>query len=94
MNLTYEEHQILIDWIQKNFIPIKTFNDKAPSSYGLKHIFEHSENGFYIDNECFKHAMLECGFKARNEKELNWIFNISQKSPAVKNRYKILSNPL
>lgn len=88
MTLTHEEHQILIEWIQANFIPIKSFNNNAPTSYGLKHIFEHSENGFYIDNECFKQAMLECGFKAKDETELNWIFNISQKSPALINRFK------
>lgn len=83
MQLTNEEHSILINWIQNNLLPRKTFND-VKTSYGLKHIFEFSENGFYVDNDCFKSAMIECGFKVKDESELNWVFNISQKSPALK----------
>lgn len=86
MQLTEEQHSILINWIETNIYPRKTFND-VKTSYGLKHLFEFSENGFYVDNECFKLAMLECGFKVRNKSELNWVFNISQKSPALQNMY-------
>lgn len=84
MNLTKDEHEKLIRWIETNLIPRTTFND-AKTSYGLKHIFEFSEGGFYVDNETFKQAMLECGFKVRNPSKENWIFNISQNSPALKN---------
>lgn len=84
MKLTKKEHAILIDWIKKNLLPRETFNN-VKTSYGLKHIFERSEQGFYIDNDCFKSAMVECGFKVKDETEVNWVFNISQKSPALNN---------
>ena len=83
MKLTNDEHLFLIDWIKENLLPRQSFND-VKTSYGLKHIFEFSENGFYVDNDCFKSAMVECGFKVQNESEVNWVFNISQKSPALK----------
>ena len=81
--MTNQEYIVLLDWIKSNLIPIQSFND-SKTSYGLKHIFENSENGFYVDNETFKAAMVECGFKVQNPNELNWVFNISQKSPALK----------
>lgn len=82
MELTDKEHGILLDWIKSNLLPRQTFNN-AKTSYGLKHIFERSENGFYIDNDCFKAAMVECGFNVKDKTALNWVFNISQKSPAL-----------
>lgn len=83
MTLTTKEHETLIDWIKGNLTPRKTFNSRK-TSYGLKHIFEQSPNGFYIENDIFKAAMLECGFKVQNKAAVNWVFNISQKSPALK----------
>lgn len=84
MKLTNAEYDALIMWIKENLYPRDTFND-VKTSYGLKHLFEFSENGFYVDNETFKQAMLECGFKVRNRSKENWVFNISQKSPALQN---------
>lgn len=84
MNISNEEHKLLIEWIEANLIPRETFND-IKTSYGLKHIFEFSDGGFYVDNETFKQAMLECGFRVRNPSKENWIFNISMKSPALRN---------
>lgn len=84
MELPKSKYDALITWIKQNLIPRETFND-VKTSYGLKHIFEFSENGFYVDNDTFKQAMLDCGFKVRNQSHENWIFNISQKSPALKN---------
>lgn len=84
MKLTESQYNILIKWIKKNLLPRETFND-IKTSYGLKHLFEFSEDGFYVDNDTFKQAMLECGFKVRNPSKENWIFNISQKSPALEN---------
>ena len=81
--LTKEEHDILSNWILSNLYPINSFND-VKTSYGLKHIFERDEGGFYVENDDFKSAMVECGFKVRNPNALNWVFNISQRSPALK----------
>lgn len=83
MSLTKVEHDILYDWITLNLIPIKSFND-VKTSYGLKHIFENDECGFYVENDDFKTVMVECGFKVRNPNDINWVFNISQRSPALK----------
>lgn len=46
MALTKSEHDILYDWITFNLTPIKSFND-VKTSYGLKHIFERDDCGFY-----------------------------------------------
>lgn len=72
---------ILVDWIKNHFEPIKSWNLKN-SSYGMKGIFERSENGFYITNGAFKGAMLECGFNVKDKNALNWNFNVSRKSLA------------
>ena len=80
MNLTSKERSLLVEWIVENLYPRQSFND-VKTSYGLKHIFEHSVNGFYVDNDTFKYAMVDCGFNVKNKAELNWVFNISQKSP-------------
>lgn len=83
MELTSAQHSMLIDWIENNFIPRPSFNN-VKTSYGIQYLFEVSENGFYVDNECIKLAIVECGFKVQNKSELNWVFNISQNSPALK----------
>ncbi len=83
MSLTKAEHDILCDWIKNNLIPIKSFNDNS-NSYVLKHIFEKTDIGFYVDNDDFKTAMTDCGFSVKNPDATNWVFNISKKSPALK----------
>jgi hypothetical protein len=74
----------LIEWINANFEPIKTFNTRH-TSYGLKHVFE-SDGGFYISNGAFKGAMLKCGFKVKDKSALNWVFNISERSKAFQRK--------
>lgn len=83
MALSKEEHSILTEWIKNNFIPIQSFNNRK-TSYGLKCIFERSENGFCVENDDFKNAMVECNFRVKDKTALNWVFNISQNSPALK----------
>lgn len=87
--LSPDEKKKIIEWISENIKPRKTIN-KWNSSYGLKHIFEDDKasGGFYMTNGQFKGAMLKCGFKPVDERELNWMYCISQKSPAFKKRYK------
>ena len=72
------------EWIAKNFIPRDEPNYKW-SSYSLKHALQ-NDAGIYLTNEQFKKAMLECGFEPCNYDEQNWIFSISEKSPATKMR--------
>ena len=55
------------------------------TSYGLKHILQ-SDTGVYLTNNQFKHLMLLQGFNPVDEKELNWRFHISKRSPALKKK--------
>ena len=66
---------------------IKSFNTRR-SSYGLKHVFEEkyrkalysAVEGSYITNGQFKGAMLKAGFNVKDKSQLNWHFNVSEKS--------------
>ena len=51
------------------------------SSYGLKHMLER-DTDIYMTNNQFKDAMLACSFLPVNERELNWHYCISRRSPA------------
>lgn len=77
----YPEQQIqLVTWCEKSLIQIKNITN-CRSSYGLKHDFEYSTDGFYISNGAFKGAMIKAGFKYKEYiGSPNWHFNISKKS--------------
>jgi hypothetical protein len=81
--LSEEEKLTVASWIATYLDPIKSFNEKH-RSYGMKHLFERSEEGFYISNGAFKGAMVDCGFKVKDKTALNWVFNVSEKSKAFK----------
>lgn len=78
--LSDSQKQILLDWCNQ-INKTKSINNNH-SSYGLKHIFEDSKDGFYITNGAFKGAMLKCNFDYRpaSPSSCNWCFNISEKS--------------
>lgn len=78
-----EEQKILLNWILENIRQIRSYNGRH-TSYGMKHIFSSSEHGFYIVNGAFKGAMIECGFKVKDRSALNWVFNVSEKSPCFR----------
>lgn len=78
-SLTDSQKEILLDWC--DLIGKATNINKKHSSYGLKHIFEKSKNGFYITNGMFKGAMLKLEYKYElcHPTSPNWHFNISEK---------------
>lgn len=76
--LNADQKRILLNWCDL-ITPIQSFNQKH-TSYGLKHIFSNSLDGFYITNGQFKGAMLKLGFKVKDDTQLNWIFNVSERS--------------
>ncbi|WP_053983764.1 hypothetical protein [Niameybacter massiliensis] len=76
--LSENEKEILLKWIDDNFSPIQSFLT-SKTSYGLKQTFDRTH--FYVCNGVFKGAMLEAGYKVKNTDDINWIFNISKKSP-------------
>lgn len=83
-------------WINTNLIPVSTIYQEGSTSYGLKHLFERSEDGIYfgnryVTNNTFKAAMIDCGFWYLSRQQFeaddqigNLYFNISKKSPAFK----------
>lgn len=78
--MSEERKKYLLNWIKENFIPRKTFN-RRHSSYKLKHYIKE-----YYNNGEFKGAMKASGYEILDENAQNWIFNISQKSPALKGK--------
>ncbi|MFR0500044.1 hypothetical protein ACLUYL_07480 [Limosilactobacillus reuteri subsp. suis] len=57
----------------------------------MKHLFEDEESGgFYVYNGQFKGAMLIAGFIPKAADELNWIYCISQRSPALVKHNKLV----
>lgn len=79
--LTDEKKKSLTDWIKEYLEPfrIQSYGD-YPTSYGLKHRFENSKNGFYVTNGQFKGAMLECGFEPKDPKAINAVYQLSKKA--------------
>ena len=79
--LPIERQEALLHWIACNLRPIQTFNNRH-TSYGLKHRvkFDNGEDEYFSNGE-FKGAMLEAGFKVQSPSALNWVFNVSQRSP-------------
>ena len=75
-----EVQEEVYEWIRDNIIPRKTPNHRH-SSYGIKHILQ-GDSGIYLTNNEFKDAMMRCGFLPVDADELNWIYRISEKSPA------------
>lgn len=78
LDLPEEKQQRLMDWCSK-LGRVKTIQQDAPSSYGLKHGFERSERGFYITNGQLKGAMILLGYDADYLWHINWLFNISKR---------------
>lgn len=79
-DLAPEEQRVVLDWIRRNLKPRKTAL-MTRSSYGLKHLLEH-DTKIYMTNNQFKDAMLACGFYPVDERQLNWNYCISKRSPA------------
>lgn len=76
--LSKEEKHALQKWIATHMRGRKTIND-GYTSYGLKHMFEDCEVGFYISNGQFKGAMIAAGFTPCNPNMRNHCYCISQK---------------
>ena len=80
--LSADQQKIVMEWIKENFNPRKSPTNEH-TSYGLKHIFEDADVGFYMTNGMFKGAMIACGFKPVVANVLNCWYRISKKSPAL-----------
>lgn len=76
--IPFEEQEKIMRWVQQ-LEPSKTINHKY-TSYTLKGMFERSPEGFYITNGVMKEIMYLMGFKSDNQHELNWNFNVTDRS--------------
>ncbi|MBW1673630.1 MAG: DUF4263 domain-containing protein [Deltaproteobacteria bacterium] len=83
-----EEFRLACNWLSK-LEKRKTINEKAPSSYGLKHMAEDWANR-YISNGVLIAAAIHLGFKYKTYWDsCNVHFNISSRSSELnKSRYK------
>lgn len=77
--LTRQQQEKLRKWIQTDVVPHKIKSFRGISSYAIKHIFEETEEGFYITNGQMKGAMQEAGLKPRDERVKNWEYPLSVK---------------
>ncbi len=66
------EKAVLQAWIRERLVPASS--PGRYSSYGLKHTFEDSDGGSYVNNGQFKGAMLVAGYEPLNRYDLNWMF--------------------
>jgi len=79
LNLSPQEKTTLVAWVLNTLVKGKSINTEI-TSYGIKHLFDKSLNGFYIKNGVMKGAMLIAGFKVNDMQQQNWCFNIRQSS--------------
>ncbi len=86
-DVPFEKQEIIMRFVQQ-LEKSKTMN-RNHTSYSLKSIFEKSENGFYINNGTMKEIMYLMGFVSDNQQDLNWHFNVSERSvQKLKNKNK------
>ena len=78
-DLSEEEQEIVLEWLQWNVWPAKNKLD-GHSSYGMKHILN-NRTGIYITNNQMKEAMWNLGFRPTKINTLNWTFKIKKSSP-------------
>ena len=80
--LTKKEQRQLLQWCGR-LNKIETINHNE-DSYTIKHDFERSENGFYVNNGAMKGAMMQSDFECYTRFGAdNMNFNVSQKSLAM-----------
>jgi len=82
--LTDIQKENLCKWINATLCHRISINRKH-TSYGMKHWFEHSLNGFYVQNGQFKGAMIECGFDKHTD-GVNWSFCVTERSAKAASR--------
>ena len=69
----------LVAAVNDNLEKTVAINRNAPSSYGLKHVFENLGGPGYVSNLQMKVAMRVCGFK-QDANRLNPHYNVSKRS--------------
>lgn len=84
MELTKEQYDILVKWIENNLIPWNKINHRDDTSLVRESFMSLYVHGFYLDNPTMNAVLQECGFTPAdlsNDPYLSW--NISPKSRAI-----------
>lgn len=84
MELTQDQHAVIIKWIMHNLTPTDKINYDLDTSDIRRSFIELYRHGFYIDNYTLNSLLDECGFihgALTHEPYLRW--NISSKSRAI-----------
>lgn len=89
LNLSPQEKTTLVAWVLNTLVKGKSINTEI-TSYGIKHLFDKSLNGFYVKNGVMKGAMFVTGFKVADKQSKNWCFNI--KPSSTTNLYRTKAN--
>ncbi|MGO1356304.1 hypothetical protein [Alkalibacterium gilvum] len=83
-NLSEYDQEALMAWC-KSLNRIQSTNN-LHDTYSLKHLF--ARKHFYITNGALKGALLLAGFTPADMNQLNWRFNISERS--LKKEYRAI----
>lgn len=89
--LTESQRDILQHWIEENFTPINSINCHRPVSV-ISRVFAKSPHGFRVPDVIMCGAMADCGYRVHKSRDDNYFFNISEKSPAVQEWYRLCSS--
>ncbi len=80
LRLDIESRTKAVAWCVRYFMASSAYDPRC-TSIELKRTLE-AFDGTYLSNGQFKGAMLLSGYKPQNEEDLNWVFAVSEKSPA------------
>lgn len=80
LRLDVENRSKAVAWCTRYFVASSAY-DPTCTSVELKRTLE-AFDGTYLSNGQFKGAMILSGYKPQNEEDLNWVFAVSEKSPA------------
>jgi len=89
-NLSTPKKTFLIEWIKRELQPIETLNKKTHDSF-LRNLYSadvKDGTDHYVTIGEFSGAMVYCGFDIATTAEGRNYFNVSEKSPAIKNKKK------
>ena len=82
MELTNEQYNLLVNWVERNFIPRNSINENV-CAYTIHGIFERLyDKGFYVTEFDVAQAMSDCGYRSVERNEQIY-FNVSQQSRAI-----------
>lgn len=91
--MSIRDRAYLVTIIRLFLRPTRAINRKH-TSYGLKHLAEKLMPDGYVSNGEMKGAMLYCGYKADNTHEMNWDFNISERSELLTAGHQWYRDPI